>query len=130
MFLSYSSTVVINQSVKSVCNALPLKFVLYPSSFSDHLHQLLNAEKNGANQLLSSKSSTTKTVKPCISKAKFVRKLLDRVYDERIIRHLQRKCRVIWSEKQVYLDQLRRKQTAKKHAAIIKNLFIYDSNAT
>ena len=62
-----------------------------------------------------------------LHKAKFIRKLLDRGYDTRIIRRLQRKCRVVWSKKDVYLKQLHKKYIKKKHAAIINNLHIFES---
>lgn len=60
-------------------------------------------------------------------KAAFVVKLMQRGYDERQMRHLQRKCRVKWDNKDAYLNSLRIKLKSKKHAAIIDNLFLFTS---
>ena len=60
-------------------------------------------------------------------KAKFVKRLLERGYDERTIRHMQRKCRVVWSAKEQYLKALKVKQVNKKHAAIMDNVRLYTS---
>ena len=60
-------------------------------------------------------------------KAAFINKLKERGYDERNVRHLQRKCRVKWDNKDAYLNSLRIKLKNKKHAAIIDNLFLFTS---
>ena len=60
-------------------------------------------------------------------KAKFVARLLERGYDERAIRHMQRKCRVVWSAKEQYLKALARKYINKKNAAIMDNMRLFTS---